>query len=158
MFLGNTESFWYAVPSALFRKLGGIRFLLKCDFDLPKLPVKLSAFHQQVLLCWKLANTHNFTPHNTPIWNNKYILNRNKSLFYEDWVNRNSWSVLDLMDESGNMLDYNSFTLKHWSACHPKQFFTVINAIPSGIKMLMRCSLSYCCPSFVICWWYWNRE
>ncbi len=37
-------------------------------------------------------------------------------------------AVLDLVDESGNMLDYNSFTLKHGFACHPKQFFTVINA------------------------------
>ncbi len=78
MFLGKTESFWYAVP--LFRKLGGIHFLLKCD--LPKLPVKLSAFHQQVLLCSKMAHTHNFTPHDTPIWNNRYILNRHKSLFF----------------------------------------------------------------------------
>ncbi len=50
MFLGNTESFWYVVPSALFCKLGGICFLLKCDIDLPKLPLKLSAFHHQVLL------------------------------------------------------------------------------------------------------------
>ncbi len=55
----------------------------------------------------------------------------------------NIWSVLDLMDESGNMLDYNSFTLKHGFACHPKQFFTVVNAILSGINVLMRCSLSY---------------
>ncbi len=47
------------------------------------------------------------------------------------------------MDESGNMLDYNSFTLKHGFACHPKQFFTVINAIPLGIIFLMICSLSY---------------
>lgn len=41
------------------------------------------------------------------------------------------------------MLNYNSFTLKNGFVCHPQQFFTVINAIPSGVKMLMRCSLSY---------------
>lgn len=142
-FLSNTESFWYTVPCALFNKLGGIRFLLRCDFDLSKLPVKLSAFHQQVLLSWKLAHTHNFTPHNTPIWNNKYILHRNKSIFYEEWLNKNIWSVTDLMDGRGNILDYNTFTLRHGFACHPKQFFTVINAIPSGIKMLMKSYLSY---------------
>lgn len=143
MFLDNMDSLWYVVPSALFGKLGGIHFLLKCDFDLLKLPMKLSAFHQQVLLFWKLAHTHNFTPHNTPLWNNRYILHRSKSLFYEDWFSRNIWSVMDLMDESGNILDYNAFTLKHGFACHPKQFFTVISAIPSGIKMLIKCSLSY---------------
>lgn len=47
------------------------------------------------------------------------------------------------MDESGNVLDYNSFTLKHGFACHPKQFFIAVNAIPSGIKIIMKCSLSY---------------
>ncbi len=35
--------------SKVFRNLGGIDFLLRCDFDISKLPVKLSAFHQQVL-------------------------------------------------------------------------------------------------------------
>lgn len=73
-FLCNENSVWFAVPSAVFRELGGIQFFLKCDYDLSKLPLKLSAFHQQILLFWKLIHTHNFTPHNTPIWNNKYIL------------------------------------------------------------------------------------
>jgi len=50
--------------------------------------------------------------------------------------------VRDLIDEKGNLLNYNAFTLKHGFTCHPKEFFTVINAIPSGIKMLMRYALS----------------
>lgn len=143
MFLCKEDSFWFTVPSALFQEYGGIKFFLKCDFDLSKLPVKLSTFHQQVLLFWKLAHTHNFTPHNASIWNNKYILHRNRSLCYKNWLNRSIWSVRDLMDEQGNILDYNAFTLKHGFACHPKEFFIVVNAIPSGIKMLMKSSLSY---------------
>lgn len=143
MFVYNEDSFWCTIPSALFQEFGGIQYLLNCDFDLSKLPVKLSTFHQQVLLFWKLAHTHNFTPHNVSIWNNKYILYRNKSLCFKNWLSRSIWSVKDLMDEKVNLLDYNAFTLKHGFTCHPKEFFTVINAIPSGIKMLMRCSLSY---------------
>lgn len=49
-FINNESSFWFEIPIAIFKKCGGISFLLKCDFDLSKLPIKLSTFHQQVLL------------------------------------------------------------------------------------------------------------
>ncbi len=40
----------------MFKECGGILFLLQCDFEFSKLPIKLSAFHQQVLLYWKLIS------------------------------------------------------------------------------------------------------
>lgn len=81
-FICNNHSFWFIVPSAIFKKLGGINFLLRCDFECNSLPVKLSDFHQQVLLYWKLLFKHNFTPHNTPVWNNRYIKFGRKSVFF----------------------------------------------------------------------------
>lgn len=48
-FLRKGERFWFDFPSKIFRNFGGIDFLLRCDFDTSKLPIKLSAFHQQVL-------------------------------------------------------------------------------------------------------------
>ncbi len=53
-YINNESSFWFQFPSAIFNKCGGISFLFQCDFELSKLPIKLSAFHQQVLLYWKL--------------------------------------------------------------------------------------------------------
>lgn len=53
-------------PQRNFSKLGGIQFYCNVDYDLHKLPVKLSDFHKQVLLYWNLLYKHNFTPHNTP--------------------------------------------------------------------------------------------
>ena len=52
-FLTNRDSFWFIVPNMIFKEMGGIDFLLRCDFECSSLPVKLSAFHQQVL--WKLT-------------------------------------------------------------------------------------------------------
>lgn len=46
--------------------------MLRCDFNIQKLPIKQSLFNQQVLLYWKMVYSHNFIPHSTPIWNNKY--------------------------------------------------------------------------------------
>lgn len=74
----NNNSFWYRIAREIFKKLGGIDFLLKCDFIIQKLPIKLSLFHQQVMLYWKLLYNQNFTPNKTPIWNNRYITVKNK--------------------------------------------------------------------------------
>uniref|UniRef100_A0A3B1J8J0 Reverse transcriptase domain-containing protein n=1 Tax=Astyanax mexicanus TaxID=7994 RepID=A0A3B1J8J0_ASTMX len=61
-FCNDSQSFWCIIPNVVFQNVGGIDFLLRCDFDYNKLPIKLSDFHQQVLLYWKLLYKHNFTP------------------------------------------------------------------------------------------------
>ena len=60
----NKDKLWYLIPNPVFGKLGGIEFPLKCDFDMNKLPVQISSFHSQALLCWLLIYKHNFFPHN----------------------------------------------------------------------------------------------
>ncbi len=87
----NNKKFWFHIPRELFKKLGGIEFLLSCDFTVQRLPVKLSQFHQQVLLYWKILYNHNFTPHNAPLWNNRYITVRNKSLYDKEWMEKGIW-------------------------------------------------------------------
>ncbi len=68
------ESPWNAFPNYIFNTLGGIDFLLKCNFSVENIPVKLTGFHRQALLAWTLVYKHNFSPHNYFIWNNKDIL------------------------------------------------------------------------------------
>ncbi len=73
-FLRNKHSVWFSISSKMFDSLGGIDLLLRCDFEPLKLNCKLSSFHSQVLLYWKLLYKHNFSPHSCSLWNNKYIL------------------------------------------------------------------------------------
>ncbi len=42
--------------------VGGINFLLICDFEISKLPIKLSKFHEQVLLLEINFQTQFFSP------------------------------------------------------------------------------------------------
>lgn len=53
-FLLKPDSIWFHIPKSIFKRFGGLNFLLKCDFEIPKIPFKLSEFHKQVLHHWKM--------------------------------------------------------------------------------------------------------
>ncbi len=50
---------------------------------------------------------------------------------------------MDMMDNHGDILSYNDFCLKHGFVCHPKEFYTVVNAIPKSIVLLLKGTLSH---------------
>uniref|UniRef100_A0A3B3H9P1 Reverse transcriptase domain-containing protein n=1 Tax=Oryzias latipes TaxID=8090 RepID=A0A3B3H9P1_ORYLA len=131
-FLQNERNMWFHIPSNIFSHLGGIELLLKCDFDYRKLPIKLSTYHQQVLLYWKLIYKHNFSPHNTPIWNCRYVLCRNKSIFYKNWFDNGIWSLLHIMNDNGNIISFETFSSK-FKLNDRKQYNNVIKAIPQTL-------------------------
>ncbi len=53
-----------------------------------------------------------------------------------------------MMDNYGNVLNYNDFCLKHRFVCHPKEFYTVVNAIPKNMVLLIKGFLSHYSVSF----------
>lgn len=59
----EAECIWNTFPKQIFDSLGGLNFLLKCDFKIEKLPVKLANFHKHALLAWKMVYKHNFFSH-----------------------------------------------------------------------------------------------
>lgn len=86
--LNAPDSLWYFIPHNIFKEVVGLQFLLKCHYNITKLPLKLSRFYQQALLAWKLCYSHNFSPHKSIIWNNECITKRNKSLYLQNWIDR----------------------------------------------------------------------
>ncbi len=82
------NSMWFFIPQCIFNFLPGM------------LLIKLSKFHQQVLLAWKICFHHNFSPHKMLLWNNCLITSRNKSLFLHRWFERNMYFVIDMFYES----------------------------------------------------------
>ncbi len=111
---------------------------VRCGFTVSKLPIKLSSFHQQVSLYWKLSYNHNFTPHRAPQWNNRFILFRYKSLRILDWLEKGVWPVLRLMNEDGSLLSFSDFCSKYSLCCELKQFERVLNAIPKSCINLVQ--------------------
>uniref|UniRef100_A0A8C6M6K1 Reverse transcriptase domain-containing protein n=1 Tax=Nothobranchius furzeri TaxID=105023 RepID=A0A8C6M6K1_NOTFU len=136
--LKNPNAFWYSIPSHIFNKMGGLKILLLSDFDINKLPTKLSEFHKQVLMYWKLLYVHNYSPHSSIIWNNRYVLCRNRSLFYEDWMNRKIWSVVHLMKDNGELLGYDEFCLKYNFSPPKSDFIKLLIALPKEVVFQYR--------------------
>uniref|UniRef100_A0A8C7MI53 Reverse transcriptase domain-containing protein n=1 Tax=Oncorhynchus kisutch TaxID=8019 RepID=A0A8C7MI53_ONCKI len=80
-FLRRPTSIWNCIPHHVFSTFGGLNFMLFCNYNIDKVPVKLSAFHQQVFLSWSLIYKHDISPHRYYIWNNRDILYKNNYLF-----------------------------------------------------------------------------
>ncbi len=141
--LTHQNSLWFFIPNHIFEKIGGLAFVLTCNYAPDKLPVTLSKFHQQSLLSWKLCFIHNFSPHKTLLWNNECITIRNKSLFYSKWFNRSINNILSVLDERGHVLCYESFISRRNFPIPFKEYNSVIKAIPSGLLSLMKSHLSF---------------
>ena len=134
---------WYFIPNHIFQKVGGLDFLLKCNYLPDKLPIKLSKFHQQALLAWKLSFVHNFSPHKALLWNNSEITAKGKSLFLLKWHRKGISHVVQLFDGSGTLLSYGQFITVNDFPILPKEFKSVICAIPSGLSQLIKNHFSY---------------
>lgn len=132
----HSNSFWYCIPKSLFKKIGGLEFLLRTDFCVNKLPISLSEFHKQILLYWKMLYVHSFSPHTSVLWNNRYILHRNRSLFFEDWYGRDIWSMADLMDTNGLFfLIMNNFASNIISNPQNQTSLNYIKHYPKGLSI-----------------------
>lgn len=136
--LKEKDTIWNTFPKHVFNLMGGLKFLLKCDYKIEKLPVKLSGYHQQALLSWKLAYKHNFSPTSYYIWNNGNILYKNKSLYFKNWVENDILLVKQLMSSNGNLLTYGEFLFKFKLPVTPKEFAVVFDALPSGVLQLLQ--------------------
>lgn len=102
-FLKCPSSIWNFIPNHIFSQL---QFLSLCNYNIGKWPVKLSAFHKQMLLAWSLIYKHNFSPHCYFIWNNQNILFKNRSLFFPNWYDNSIILVRDLLNEDGLLYTY----------------------------------------------------
>lgn len=142
-FLIKKNSVWFSIPTFLFEKIGGIDFLLRCDFDPLKLPIKLSNYHKQVLLYWKMIYSHNFSPHSSSIWNNRFILYKRKSIYYKSWMDKGVWAIVQLMDINGKFLEHNDFKIKYNLDCSLTEYSRVIKAISPAVSQMISQSIQH---------------
>jgi len=91
-----------------------------------------------MLLAWSLIFKHNFTPHSYTIWNNKNLLYKHKSIFFDNWFKNGIIFVYQLFNQNGLICNYSEFLVKHGIPVTPKEFAIVADAVPQGVLMLFK--------------------
>ena len=84
--LQNTKSNWKTFPEYFFRKCGGLRFLLKCNYH-TKYLVGLPKFYRDAVSFFselKSLYNYNYSKENL-LFNNQDILIDGKPIFLKDW-------------------------------------------------------------------------
>lgn len=143
-FLLKPDSIWFHIPKSIFKRFGGLNFLLKCDFEISKIPFKLSEFHKQVLHHWKMVFTHNFTPHCATLWNNRVIVSNKKSLFNQLWFDQGIILVHDILDVNGEILQLKDFKNKFNNIqCSLKEYKKICKSIPVNLIQLIKNTISF---------------
>ena len=136
----NQNKLWNYIPNMVFEKVGGLKFLLKCNFHISNLPIFLSSFHKQVLLSWINVYKHNFSLHRCYIWNNKFVKYRNKSFFLTKWVDQKVLLIRQLLNDHGNLYTYSELIQKYNLDVTEPEYIRVRNATPAGIIALLQSS------------------
>lgn len=137
-FFMNPSSIWNVIPQHHISQMGGLGFFLVCNYNIDKIPVKLSAFHRQTFLAWSLIFKHNFSPHKYYLWNNKDILYKHKSLFLKYWFENNIIWVDQLFNREGILFSYKDFLAEYGIPVTPGDYAKVFGAIPPGVCMLFK--------------------
>jgi len=99
---------WCTIPNYFFKKMGGLNFLLRCNYD-SKYLNDLPIFYKTILDNFnELKSLHAYNQNQDIIFfNNKEIRADGKPIFLREWFNKGIISIVDLLDESGNLLPFH---------------------------------------------------
>ena len=99
------KSKWATVANYYFSKMGGLSFLLHCNFDVQHLPY-IPPFYCEMLSWFQEI----FPPNDIAkyvILNNKDIVINGKSLFWKSFYEKNIITISQLLIQNTNLMDLN---------------------------------------------------
>ena len=115
---------WKITLNYFLSQVGG-EFILKCNFDTPKLPVYLPALYKECLDAWFEINQSAVLSYEDVvqqvIWNNKYITVEPRSIFENDLFSKGIITIGDLLSDAGiflkgvKVLDANLSPIEYFS-------------------------------------------
>ena len=112
--LKHTNSNWSSVPNFFLRRLGGLNFLLRCNYDVTFLNSKLPTFYMDMLSFFGDLNTlYKYNLSQIVLFNNREILIDGKPFFIQEWFSKGFILISDLLDEQGRLLSYQAFRAKY---------------------------------------------
>lgn len=124
---------WKTVPNYFFRKMGGLNFLLRCNYDIGHLK-QLPTFYKNILRIFtELKTLYGYNKDDLILFNNKEILVDNKPVFIWEWFNKSIIYIKDLLKPNGQLLSFSEFVHKYPCKTNYLQFYQIISAIPKHL-------------------------
>ena len=131
---------WKTLPDHHFKKYGGFKFLLKCNYRMKEFK-DIMRFYRDILLFFdELKSLYDDSNnHDLILFNNKEILIGAKPFILQEWLNKGVRTVMDILDSEGNFMSFaalkSKFKLRNSSFLH---FYQVKSAIPSHLLVRAR--------------------
>ena len=141
--ISETSAPWGIIPNFYFRPYGGLKFLLKCNYNIKKMQINIPPFYKDVLRFWKELQNYSLPTTSQDaiseiFWNNENILVEGKSVCYNNWIKKGIVYIHNLIDNNGKFMSYASFISKYSISTDFVTYFGIINAIPKEWKDFIR--------------------
>jgi len=122
-----------------FRKLGGLNFLLRCNYDTKYLP-QLPIFYRNILKFFReLKTMYGYDQGiDLVLFNNKEIFVENKSVYLSNLVETGFISIEDLLNDHGSYLSLQEFSGKFACKTNFLQYYQDISTIPNQLPLKAR--------------------
>ena len=148
-FLDNSFHAWKAIPYSLLSDIGVtsiFHFNFKPSLFCAQKMTHLPQFYQQMIALWEKTSDKEpeqvFEILNQSVWNNKYILKQDESLFYPFLCKKGISQVKDLMNVDTTTSIFLNWNLaKHKFNLKPNDFMSwlsILEAIPATWKKKLR--------------------
>ena len=104
-FIDGNETVWKLIIDQYLNRVGGLAFLLKCNFDIKKSKCHIPPFYENILNAW--VNMNASIPNGSNevckevIWNNKHILVNNEMVFNNTLFSAGIIYINDLLTKEG---------------------------------------------------------
>ena len=113
-FFHENKAPWKIIPNYLTKHLGGLKFLLSCNYKFKELPLnELPPFYLNILQYWEEIR-HITVPKDTItlneiiIWNNSNIKVNGKTVYYQPWHCKGVTKLVDLSDNQNRFLAFDA--------------------------------------------------
>ena len=125
-------SSWKTIPNYYLGKIGGLNFLLRCNYDVKYIDSGLPLFYKDILTVFYDGMQ------DMVLFNNKEILVGGRPVFIKEWFDNNILFIRDLLNSNGQLLSFQEFHHKYNCNTNFLQFHQVTSAIPKYLVIKAR--------------------
>ena len=138
----SDNSKWCTIPNHFFKRMGGLSFLLRCNYD-TKHFIDSPVVYKNILDNFNdLKNLYDYDQ-KQGINNNYYSTTKKyliggKQFNWSDRFKKGIISIKDLLDETSNLLTFQAFSLKYSCRTSFLEYYQVLSAIPKHLLSIAK--------------------